>query len=72
MIKIIELATGQTIPSEEEQAEILNKILELQSLLEQTGTNREKIYNHYKVKSDGEMTLDQLNDAIIQLKKKVQ
>ena len=72
IIKIIELATGQTLPSEEEQQEILNKMMELQGLLNQTNTDREKFYNHYKVKSDSEMTLEQLNDAIKKLKEKLQ
>ena len=70
LIKMIELATGQTIPSEEEQKEILNKMMELHNLLEETNTDREKFYNYYKVKSDSEMTLEQLNDAIKKLKEK--
>ena len=68
MIKLIELATGITLPNEEEQKEILTKMVELQNLLNQTNTNRENFYNHYKVKSDAEMTLEQLNDAIKILK----
>lgn len=71
MIKLIELATGQTIPSEEEQEEIINKMLELNRLIEETDTNREKLYNNYKVKSNNDMTLEQLNEAIDLLKKKV-
>lgn len=71
MIKIIELATGLTIPSEEEQQETLTKMMELQQLLESTNTDRDKFYNYYKVKSDNEMTLNQLNDAINKLKEKI-
>lgn len=70
MIKMIELATGTTMPSEEEQKEILNKMMELHNLLEQTKTDRETFYKYYKVTSDGEMTLGQLNDAIEKLKEK--
>ena len=71
IIKIIELATGRTLPSEEEQKEILNKMMELQSLLNETNTDRENFYKYYKVQSDSEMTLDQLNDAINKLKEKI-
>lgn len=71
MIKIIELATGKVIPSKEEQQEILLKMTELSDLLDETNTDRDKFYNYYKVKSNAEMTLDQLNDAIEKLKKKV-
>lgn len=70
IIKIIELATGKTIPSEEEQKEILNKMMELHNLLNETNTDREIFYKYYKVKSDSEMTLEQLNDAIKKLKEK--
>ena len=70
MIKMIELATGHTLPSEEEQKEILDKMMELHNLLEETNTDREKFYNYYKVKSDSEMALEQLNDAIKKLKEK--
>ena len=70
MIKMIELATGTTMPSEEEQKEILNKMMELHNLLEQTKTDREAFYKYYKVTSDSEMTLEQLNDAIEKLKEK--
>ena len=71
IIKIIELATGRKLPSEEEQKEILNKMMELQNLLNETNTDREVFYKYYKVKSDAEMTLDQLNDAISKLKEKL-
>lgn len=70
LIKIIELATGNVIPSEEEQKEIINKMMELQSLLEKTNTDRDKFYSYYKVNTSSEMTLEQLNDAIKKLKVK--
>ena len=43
---------------------------ELSNLLDDTDTDREKFYTHYKVSSNAEMTLDQLKDAIELLKKK--
>lgn len=71
MVKLIELATGIKIPSEEELKEIFEKMKELHDLIEQTNTDREKFYSYYGVKSDGEMSLEQLTDAIEKLKKKV-
>ena len=59
------------IPSDEEHQEILTKMTELSELLDQTNTDREIFYKYYKVRSNGEMTLEQLNDAIDKLKKKV-
>ena len=70
MIKIIELATGKKILSEEEQKETLTKMVELNNLLHDSEMDRETLYKHYKVKSDSEMTLEQLNDAIKKLKEK--
>ena len=71
VIKMIELVTGKTLPSEEEQQEILHKMMQLHDLLEQTNTDRKKFYSHYEVKSDAELTLEQLNDAIEILKGKL-
>lgn len=71
MIKLIELATGKETPSKEEMQEKLIKINELNSLLDVTGTDREQFYLFYKVKSNKEMTIEQLNDAIEKLKKRV-
>lgn len=70
LLKIIELATGEVIPSPEEQTEILEKTAILNNLLNDLDIDREKFYTHYKVKSNAEMTLEQLNDAIQKLNKK--
>ena len=75
MIKLIELATGKKMPSEEEQKETLTKLDELNSLLfkyEQMGFDRESIYVYYGVHSNKDMTLEQLTDAIEKLRKKVE
>ncbi len=58
------------LPSEEEQKEILSLMQELKDLIEKTKTDREKFYKYYKVESDGEMTLEQLRDAVEKLKTK--
>lgn len=71
VIKIIELVTGKTLPTKEEQTEILNKMMELHNLLQETNTDREGFYKYYKVTSDSEMTSEQLNDAIEKLRVKL-
>lgn len=70
LLRIIELATGEVIPSEEEQTEILEKTTILNNLLNELDIDRDKFYTHYKVKSNAEMNLEQLNDAIEKLRKK--
>ena len=59
----------QLVP-EEEQKEIIKLMQELKELIEKTKTDREKFYKYYKVTSDGEMTLEQLRDAVEKLKTK--
>lgn len=65
--KIIELATGVEVPSEEK----LDLLSQISPLIEQTDTDRETFYKHYGVKSDAEMTVEQLKDAINKLKSKL-
>lgn len=70
IIKCIELALGKIIPSEDEQGEILKAMMELNTLIETTETDRDKFYDYYGVKTSKEMTLEQMKDAIEILKKK--
>ena len=56
---------------EKEQKEIIKLMQEMKDLIEQTNTDRDKFYKYYKVTSDGEMTLEQLKNAVEMLKKKV-
>lgn len=51
------------LPSEEDQKEILDLITEINELLEKKDIEREQLYKHYGVSSNGEMTLEQLKDA---------
>lgn len=71
MIKLIALATGRKILSEEEHREKMEKMIELNNLLSKTDKDREDFYQDYGVKTNSEMTIDQLNDAIAKLKKEV-
>lgn len=57
--------------TKEEQDKIINLMQELSKLLNETNTDRDKFYGYYKVTSDAEMTIPQLEDAIAKLKKKV-
>jgi hypothetical protein len=68
MIKLIHLATGRKMLSEDEQKEKLEKMVELNNLLNTTETDRDSFYSYYKVKSSKDLTLDQINDAISKLK----
>lgn len=71
MIKLIQLATGRKILTEEEQKEKTNKMIELNNLLIQLDIDRESFYQDYNVKTNSEMTIEQLTDAIEKLKKEV-
>ena len=71
---MITLLTGMKpteIPPEEQQKEILTKMVELDKLLNDTNTDRAKFYKYYKVESNQKMTLEQLNDGIEKLKAKL-
>lgn len=46
-------------------------IIELNNLLESQDVDREKLYKHYKVKSNADMTNEQLKDAIERLKERI-
>lgn len=59
--KCVELL--KPLPSEEEQKEILELTTEINELLDEKNVNREQLYKHYGVSSNGEMTLKQLRDA---------
>lgn len=71
MITILTGMKPTEIPPEEEQKEILNKMIELDKLLNDTSTDRAKFYKYYKVDSNQQMTLEQLNDGIEKLKAKL-
>ena len=68
MIKLIELATGKKVLSEEEQREKTNKMIELNNLMVSLDVDRESFYEDYNVKTNSEMTIAQLDDAIAKLK----
>ena len=71
--KLIMLVTDlkpTPIPSEEEQVEKLTLMNRMNELVQKTNTDYKKMLEHYKVKTNGEMTIEQLKDAINVLEKK--
>ena len=71
MIKIIQLATGRKILTEEEHREKTEKMIKLNDLLRDLDIDRESFYTDYGVKTNSQMTIEQLNDAISKLSKEV-
>lgn len=71
MIKLVQLATGRKILSEAEQKEKTEKMIELNNILNDLDVDRESFYQDYGVKTNSQMTIDQLDDAIAKLKKEV-
>lgn len=57
-------------PTEKEQEEILALINKSNILFDITGTDREKVYEYYKVKSNSEMSLEQLKELVNVLEKR--
>ena len=66
--KCIELLTGEVMPTQAEQEEILTLISEMNNLVQKTGYDYEKLLSYYKVKSNAEMNIEQLRDAVNKLK----
>lgn len=71
MIKLISLATGRKILTEAEHREKTEKMIELNNLLTDLDIDREDFYDGYEVRSSKDMTLEQLTEAIEDLKKEV-
>lgn len=57
--------------SKEEQDEMLNLMVAMNDLLNQTETDRDKFYAYFKVKNNNEMNLEQMREAVAMLKKKL-
>ena len=62
ILKAIEILTGQ-VPTTNDN-EKLKLIVEMGNLLTKKKVNRESLLEHYGVKSDADMTVEQLKDAI--------
>ncbi len=70
LLKCIEVLTGQVPLSEEEQEEVLDLLNKMSELEIATNTSHDDVLEHYGVKSNKQMTLEQLRDCIATLKRK--
>ena len=70
MLKLIELATGMVMPSEEEQQETLTLMNKMNELVRETGTDIEKICEQYGVDDTKSLKIDQLKQVIRVLEKR--
>ena len=70
MIKLIELATGIVVPSEEEQKEILELIGRIQDLSIEKDIDLEEVKNKFKVSSLNEMSIEQMKKCVVAMEKK--
>lgn len=61
---------GINILTDEEKAEKLTLMGDLNELFIKTGVDRDSMYKHYNVLTDSEMTIEQLKDAIKKLEAK--
>lgn len=70
MIKLIELATGIVVPSEEEQKEILELLGRIQDLSIEKDIDLEEVKSKFKVNSLNEMSIEQMKKCVIAMEKK--
>lgn len=69
-IKLIYADRNVKILTDDEKAEKLTLMGDLNELFIKTGVDRDSMYKHYKVSTDSDMTMEQLKDAISKLKGK--
>ena len=70
MIKLIELATGFVVPSEEEQKEILELLGRIQDLSIEKDIDLEEVKSKFKVSSLNEMSIEQMKKCVVAMEKK--
>ena len=71
MLKLIQMATGLEIPSEEESKQRLELINEINNLVLDTDTDYEELYKYFKINSLNELTISQLTECKMILTKKL-
>lgn len=71
MIKLIQMATGMEIPTEEESRQRMELMSEINSLVMDTDTDFEELYKYFKVKSLNELTIARLIECKTILEKKL-
>lgn len=65
ILKMIELITGEVKPDEEELKERTELLSKFNSLVLEKHIEKEKLYEHYGVENNTQMTNEQLIDAIV-------
>jgi uncharacterized protein (DUF3820 family) len=70
LIKLIELATGITMPSPEEQDQRLTLIEEIQRLADEKDIDLEEVKEKFKVDSLTDMSIEQMKKCIVAMQKK--
>lgn len=65
IIKMVELITGEVKPNEEEIKEKLELLNKFNRLVNEKNIEKEKLYEHYGVENNTQMTNEQLIDAIV-------
>ena len=70
-IKCYEILTGTKIPTEEESKAKQELMVRLNNLVTETDCDYEALKEHYKVKSNNDMTINQLKEAIAELEKRL-
>ena len=69
--KCYELLTGEHIPTEEESRKRVELMSRLNDLVEETECDYETLLKHYGVKTNNQMTITQLEEAIKTLEKRL-
>lgn len=72
MIKLIKMATGIEIPTEDESNQRIQLMAKLSDLIEETECDYEALLKHYGVKSNNQMTIAQLQEAVNTLEKRME
>lgn len=70
--KCYELLTGEHIPTEEESRKRVELMSKLNDLVEETECDYEALLKHYGVKTNNQMTITQLEEAIKTLEKRLE
>ena len=71
ILMLTDLKQTDVPTTEEEQTKKLYLLDKLNKLVHDTGTNYANMLKHYKVKTNGEMKIEQLEDAISKLESKI-
>lgn len=72
ILECIKLLTGKEKTTDEENQEMIELLKKFNELVIKTDTDIDKLYEHYEVKNNNEMSREQLIDAIAIMEKKLE